>query len=213
MNELLTLLESRRDMYSVLARLYQAEVTPQLLADLKSLHFPEATESTEFNEASRRMNAFVAELSEAGLDELAADYARTFLAAGIADGPAAFPIESVYTSREHLIMQDAFEAVLQCLRSHGWATAAKDLYADHIGVELEFMSRLSAAAADAVRQDRTEEAEKALEESKEFLKTHLLNWTDKFFSDVKSVAGTDFYKSLAALTRLYLAEDRAWLAD
>ena len=211
LKELLAILESRRDMYRVLARLFEEEVTPDFLDALKALKFPEASESADFNAAAVRFNAFAAALSPEGLDDLAADYARTFLGAGVADEPTAYPFESVYTSREHLIMQDAYEAMLGILRKHGMAPAKPDLYADHFGVELEFMGLLAEKAAKALEADDATAAEALLEESKTFLTTHLLNWADPFLNDLVKVGRTDFYKALADVTRLYLAEDRAWL--
>lgn len=210
MQELTSILESRSAMYRVLGRLFQSEVTPELLPDLKTLQFPEATDNALMNEAGRRLNTFVAELTEAGLDDLAADYARTFLSAGVADGPSAFPFESVYTSREHLIMQDAYEAVLGLLRKHGMTPATPDLYADQIGIELEFMAFLAEKAVKALEAGEMAAAEKNLDEEKAFLEKHLLNWTGAFFDDVEKVARTDFYKALAAVTRFYLEEDRRW---
>ncbi len=211
LKELVAILESRRDMYRVLGRLWEEEVTPDFLADLKTLQLPEASESADFNAAASRFNACVGALAPEGLDDLAADYARTFLGAGVADEPTAFPFESVYTSREHLIMQDAYEAVLGLLRKHGMAPVKPDLYADHIGVEFEFMGFLAREAAEALKADDAAAAEALLEESKTFLATHLLNWSDRFLDDVRKVGRTDFYKALADVAQLYLAEDRAWL--
>lgn len=211
LKELVAILESRRDMYRVLGRLFEEEVTSDFLDDLKALKFPEASESADFNTAASRFNAFVAELSSEALDDLAADYARTFLGAGVADEPTAFPFESVYTSREHLIMQDAYEAVLEILRKHDMAPAKPDLYADHIGVELEFMGFLANKAAEAVKADDVATAEALLDETQSFLATHLHNWSDRFFDDLRKVGRTDFYKALADVAQLYLAEDRSWL--
>ena len=44
---------------------------------------------------------------------------QEFLGAGIAEGLVAFPFESVYTSKDRLVMQDAYEQVLRIYRSNG----------------------------------------------------------------------------------------------
>lgn len=212
MQQLKSILESREATYRVLGRLFQEEVTSKLLPDLKALHFPEDTKDAAFNRASARFNAFVAKLTPEALDDLAADYARTFLSAGVAEGPSAFPFESVYTSREHLIMQNAYEEVLVLLRKHGMAPSKPDLYADQIGIELEFMGFLSHKALEAIDARDQPAAEAGLEEAETFLKHHLLNWTEKFFADLKKVARTDFYPALADLTHHWLEEDRRWFA-
>jgi len=45
------------------------------------------------------------------LNDLAVDYARIFLGVGIAEGSAAYPYESVYTSKKRIIMQDTLDQV------------------------------------------------------------------------------------------------------
>ena len=113
MQQLETTLENREQIYKLLGRLYQTEVAPQNLEGLKAIHFPSQTGNAELDANARRLNAFIADLQNEGLDDLAADYARTFLSAGVADEPAAFPIESVYTSREKLIMQGRLRSCRQ----------------------------------------------------------------------------------------------------
>ena len=212
MQELKTILKDREATYRVLGRLFQEEVSPGLLPDLKAVRFPEDSGNPAFNAAAVRFNAFVAALRPDELDDLAADYARTFLSAGVAEGPSAFPFESVYTSREHLIMQNAYEAVLVQLRRHGMAPSRPDLYADQIGIELEFMGFLSGKAARAADEDDRQALEENLDEEETFLKNHLLNWAGRLFDDIDRVARTDFYRALAGVTRAWLEEDRRWFA-
>ncbi len=203
-------LQSRQVMYKLLGSLYQIEVDPEKLALLKGMRF---SESEELGDAAARFDAAVSDLAEDQLDDLAADYARTFLSAGIAEGPSAFPLESVYTSRDKLIMQGAYEAVLRILRSHGLMTEHEDLYPDHLGVELEFLSYLSGEALKALEANDGEALEKHLDESKEFLEQHILNWTPRFFDDQAAVACTPFYKELAGVTRAFIEEDRKWFCE
>lgn len=212
MHELEINLENRHQIYKILASLYQAEITAETLGDFKQIRFPVDSENEQLSENAQKLNAFIAELREENLDDLAADYARTFLSAGVADEPAAFPIESVYTSREKLIMQDAYEAVGKILHQHGIAPAHKDLYPDHLGIELEFMSFLCTRAKELLRENQLEKLQANLEEQKRFLQEHLCNWTDRFFDDQLSVARTDFYRALAGFSRAFLRADHQWLS-
>lgn len=211
MQELQTILESRRDMYRLLGSLYQIEVDEATLAQLRTIRFPDQTGCEALDCAGAALNAFVADLKPEGLDDLAADYAATFLSAGIAEGPAAFPLESVYTSRERLVMQDAYEQVYRIMKAHGVTSFQEDLYPDHIGVEMTFLSYLSQKALDALAEGRLEDAQKNLEEQKTFLEKHLLNWTTAFFDDQVKVARTAFYRALAEMSRAWLEQDRDWL--
>ncbi len=130
------------------------------------------------------------------LDALAVDYARVFLSAGVAQGMAAFPYESVYTSKKRLMMQDA----------RGFAAAAyaraglqpgKAMYhspEDHIGLELEYMARLCAGAA--------------IKEQQEFFKNHLQNWAYAFTAEVMKYARTDFYRAVSKITRGFMTMEQ-----
>ena len=82
MQELQTILESRRDMYRLLGSLYQIEVDEATLAQLRTIRFPDKTGCEALDCAGAALNAFVADLKPEGLDDLAADYAATFLSAG-----------------------------------------------------------------------------------------------------------------------------------
>lgn len=212
LQQLKNTLSERQNVYKLLGSLYQFEVNAASLEALKRMHFPDATGNAVLDAGGAQLNRCIAGLQNEQLDDLAADYARTFLSAGIADGPAAYPIESVYTSRQKLIMQDAYEAMMKILAAHGVAPAHKDLYPDHLGVELEFMGVLIERTIKAIDEGKSEAASALLDEQKDFLEKHLLNWTGKFFKDLRSVAGSDFYKALADFSEGYLAEDQKWLS-
>lgn len=211
MQEIQSIFKNRQTIYQILAVLYQKEVDEKLLGFLKGITFPEGDD--KLGMTGRTLNEEIQDLTPRDLDDLAADYARTFLSAGVADEPAAFPIESVYTSREKLIMQDAYESVLLILKKYGLAPSKKDLYPDHLGVELEFMAFLCKKTIEALDEGNFDTADKMLEEQKEFLQRHLLNWTGKFFDDQKNVASTRFYLSLAAFAEAFLFEERNFLID
>ena len=87
----------------------------------------------------------------------------------------------------------------------------KDLYPDHIGIELEFMSFLCGKARELLKDNRLQELQENLQQQQAFLEQHLCNWTDRFFDDQLAVASTPFYQALAGFSRAYLKEDRDWL--
>lgn len=211
MLELQAVLEGRQTVYRMLGSLFRTEVTPQTLEALRARPFPADENDETLASAAIELNAAAAALTPADLDELAADYARTFLSAGVADGRAAFPFESVYTSPEKLVMQDAYEAVHRLLCAEGVAPEEPDLYDDHLGIELAFMAHLAGKTARALAQMRSEDAEKGLDEEKAFLAAHLLNWTGKFFKDLDEVAASRFYRALGRYTSAWLEADRRWL--
>ena len=58
-------------------------------------------------------------------DDLAVDYARVFLGAGEANGKAAYPYESVYTSPEGLVRQEARARVRAIYAAGGGCASAR----------------------------------------------------------------------------------------
>ena len=142
------------------------------------------------------------------LDDLAVDYARIILSAGVAQGKAAFPYESVYTSKKHLMMQDSRNEVVALYAARGVAPS-REMYRvpeDHLGLLLEYMALL------CQEWDQAEEpggAGARAAEQAAFLKDHLNNWVPAFAGEVQKYAGTDFYKGLARLTRGFLMAEKA----
>jgi TorA maturation chaperone TorD len=159
------------------------------------------------------LQKFLEAAGEQTIEDLAVDYARVFLGAGITEEKSAYPFESVYTSPQGLICQDAYEDALRTYRKYGLARSQNDLYEDHIGLELEFLGFLDGKAIEAAKKNDTEEVEKLLTEKKTFIDKHILNWLAGFVKDVETASQTDFYRSLAKLTAAVVEEEAELLTD
>ena len=225
---LLDLHKSREQMYRLLSRLYLLEVDEELFDVLKEMKFPgEAPDEApdeDLQEGYAHIGAYLkdavsriqgaadeaAALQEV-LDELAVDYARIFLSAGVAQGKAAFPFESVYTSRQHLMMQESRNDVIALYAEKG-LTPGKDMYRvpeDHLGLLLEYMALLCTETL----QKEGELQDAPLKEQKDFLNQHLINWVPAFTADVVAYASTDFYRGLGKLTKGFLSLERGLFAE
>ena len=100
-------------MYRFLGGLYIMEVDAEQLAQLKKMTFPEVEGNSDADQDLREGYALVRDYLKEfpdgepekteKLDDLAADYAKVFLAAGDATGRAAFPYESVYVDKRHRV--------------------------------------------------------------------------------------------------------------
>lgn len=190
-------MQERAALYRLLSRLYRVEVDQGLLDALKSLTFPAA--DGVLGEGYEMLRSYLDSCGENALDELAVDYATVFLAAGSADGAAAIPCESVYTSPKKIFMQEAWEYVCRIYQQHNLAKdgAFKDLMEDHVALELEFMAAL-------VEQG-------AIEQEKSFLESHLLNWMGGFTADIDKYARCDFYKAVGRITMGFLQMEQELL--
>ena len=191
-------MEPRAQLYTLLSRLYRVEVDAPLLEGLKGLSFPTAANET-LAEGYAMLTSYLANCGENALEDLAVDYATVFLAAGSADGQAAIPCESVYTSPKKIFMQDAWEDVCRIYAEHGLTKKSthSDLMEDHIALELEYMAELV--------KRRDPQAEKA------FIENHLLNWLPGFVADIDKYADHDFYKAVGRITLGFLQMEHSLL--
>lgn len=200
------LMLNRRNLYRFFARFFQKEIDAEFFDNLRRIEFPAEREEnalTEFQDALLRLNEYFEYDAGESLDDLAADYAKTFLGAGSAEGAAAFPYESVYTSPKRIMMQDAWNQVCDIYDMKGIerSVASTDLLEDHISMEMEFMAYL----CDETSQYT--ETLAGLEEQREFLNKHLLNWAPEFCLDIKEHADTEFYRMVGQLTTGFLQLD------
>lgn len=148
------------------------------------------------------------------LTDLAVDYARVFLGAGIPDGKAAYPFESVYTSPERLIMQDARDEVLSIYRAHGVGKSeAWGEPEDHLALELELMGYLCHKGAEVARSGEKNVLLALVRDQLDFVRGHLLRWVPTFCRDVEHYAETNFYRAVAKMTCGFLEADESFLAD
>lgn len=203
-------LVSRKNMYLFLSRLYILEADAELIKSLKEMEFPADTGISELDEGYEGMENFRKEIESVDLfeklEELAVDYADVFLAAGVAQGLAAFPYESVYTSRKKLMMQEArdqvhaFYSEKQLALSEGFAKMPED----HIAVEMEFMAHLCEEAIAAIDAEDEKKLISILEIQKQFFKEHIQGWIPVFCQNVDKYAKTLFYQSVSKITRGFL---------
>jgi anaerobic sulfite reductase subunit A len=212
--EFITLLSQREEMYSFLGHLYKVEVDPPVLEYLRGVVFPSEGDS-ELIEGYRLMKEYVNQPGFDPLTDLAADYARIFLGAGITDiDQVAYPYESVYTNEKKLIMQEARDEMLATLRKN--RLEVNNPYnepEDHIFVHFEFMAFLCKKSREAIANDNFETYVDCLQQQKKFLEDHLLNWIPGFCSDVEKHAGTDFYRGIAKVTKRYIFVDLAMIEE
>lgn len=204
---------SRANLYRFLGGLYIMEIDEETLAQMKQMQFPTDSPSQELADACQMLGTAIANLTPEDLEDVAADYAKTFLSAGEATGQAAFPYESVYVNKKHELGGRTEQETLALYALHGWEPS-KDMYRtmnDHIGLELEFMAVLCEEQILAYHTENPDRVSHSLEEQKEFLETHL-RWAGGFCADISKFAQTEFYQAAAKLTAVFVEKERELLA-
>jgi TorA maturation chaperone TorD len=206
--------KDRYRVYVFLSKLYEREVSLELLKDLSGENSPFGTSGELGDEGLLKgfqlMSKYIKDAKGRDLNqvrlELAVEYANLFL--GFRAKPS-HPSESVYLSEDHTMYQEPRDRVLRTYRNAG-VDKAKE-YAepeDHIAIELQFMAYLCRKTVEAIERSEKAEEKKLLQIQREFLNDHLAKWVPRLTRDILETAGIDFYKGLAYVTDAFVELDR-----
>lgn len=206
LESVVSLIESQGHMNHFLASLFLAEPDDALLDEIARLDLDLNVENPSLKRGFELLRSFCERSSATSSTDLAVEYARIFLGAGLEPGEGAYPYESVYTSERRLMMQEARDRVMEFYRRAGMHLDNSACEPeDHIGYELEFISHLCERAAESLRAGDTEGAIEHLDLQRRFLATHLLPWVPRLCEDVERIATSDFYVSVTRMTLGHLA--------
>jgi len=212
-------MRQRANLYRFLSRIYTMEADKKLLTRMKQMTFPTEVSDADLQDGYAKLAAYLAKinLSEKeiaeSVTELEVEYARIFLAAGVAHGTAAFPYESVYTSKRHLVNQEACDDLTALYAAKG-LKPREDMYRipdDHAGLEFEYMARLCEEAARACESDDDTALAEHLQEQMTFFENHLRRWIPLFGGDISKHAQTAFYDGIGRITRGFMQVETEFL--
>ena len=214
-----SLAAQRADMYRFLGGLYIMEVDEVQLNAMKKMEFPviegNSDSDLDLKEGYELVKNYADFISVDALEDLAADYAKVFLAAGDATGRAAFPYESVYVDKKHQVGGSTEMQVKALYLERGWEpdpTVYRTMY-DNIGLILEYMGILCDELAAAIDAQDAEKVSCLAAEQKKFIKKHITNWVYSFTSDVVKFAERDFYKGIAKITSGFMKKETELLKE
>ena len=192
--------EYRTNIYGFLSIVYQQEPTKEFIKSLR--------ESNILNVLNKSGLSFDEQITNDGsdnfLNDLILEYTRLF----IGPGKHISPYESVYRDNEDALWSETTVEVKDFIESLGleysynWSGLP-----DHIGVELEFMQRLTCHEKEAWTQEDKKQAIRCLEFEKRLIDEHLSQWVPIFCNKVKEEARTAFYREMAELTRQFIDFD------
>lgn len=203
--------EARADFYRFLANVLLHELTQQ---QIDALAAADLAADGELGEGYDRMAAYLRHRDTGTRQELACDYARVFLGAGTYDAITAPPYESVYTSPERLLMQDARDQVVACYRAQDLDLPADNTTPeDHAGYEFQFMATLIERANEALEAGNSERFAELVAAQRAFYRDHLAVWVPELANDVERFSTTGFYQGVACLLRGLMNSEADVLAD
>jgi TorA maturation chaperone TorD len=137
--------------------------------------------------------------------EMKIEYTRLFIGPRHLPAP---PYESVYRTPQKLMMQAPTIDVRLFYLRHGFqVTRLNQEPDDTIGVELEFMCALSAAALQAFSEGDQQKATQLLSAQLQFCNLHLCQWVPQFCADITGSTTSEFWRAIATCTRAFLEHD------
>ena len=139
---------------------------------------------------------------------LAKEYQRIFPSSGLM---LVYPWESVYLSREHILFDEHTLEVRRSMAAWNVAADSQAEPADHIGLELSFLSVLTRKLLDGLAAGDTEAAAKNLQAQLNFLSGHLLLFSPEFCQKLCQITRHPFYRELAGFMEHWLPYDFAAL--
>ena len=205
----------RAAFYRVLAGYFYQELKEDDLEALRARDLLAGVGEGPLRDGLKAMQRYLRGKRFGARQELASDYARTFLAADTYDERRATPYESVFTSAEGLLMQDARDDVYRRFCEEGLAVDTAEAFVpeDHLSFEFEFMALMCDKANDALARGDVAEAARALRVQRDFSTDHQLNWIAKLCDTVEAVARTSFYRGLSQVTRAFVHDDAQTIAS
>lgn len=204
--------ENAASFYPLLSSVLYLELTEEQIDGLAESGFAFPDDGSDMGNACASLRRYLARRGPTARQDLAVDYARIFLAAGVYEGDTAVPYESVYTSPEGIMMQDSRDDVVRIYRRNGLVIPL-DLQVpeDHLAFELEFMAHMSGRIAKALAAG--EDAAPLMEEQRAFIDGHLLNWVPSLLERVEAFAKLPFYPAMVTVALCYIRENRAVLEE
>lgn len=213
---LVELAHMREGVYRMFSSLYFKELTDEQIRFFANEGLPmlEGVEGP-VGQGARMARKALRRVTSATREDLAVDYAHTFLAAGSTkEEQRACPFESVFTSRAGLMMQEGRDQVYKMmLDEHLQPDVALHVPEDHLSFEFDFMADMSARMADAVQEGEFAEAARLLEVQRAFHRDHQLNWIDRYCDAVRGCCRTDFYRGVADITCGFVHMEDELLAE
>lgn len=213
--ELALAMDARRDMYKFLSDALLHEYTAEQIDELKRMPVPEDG-NEEVRLGFRRIRNYLSHPGPDPRTTLACEYARIYLSAGVYDGLTAEPYESVFTSEEHIVMQDSRDSAVKTYRRERVnVSESLHLPEDHLGLELEFLSIMAGKTGDELRRVVPDFAEVArlADVQARFLDEHILNWIDDLTEKVIEYATLPLYPAIMQIIHGYATEDSDFMKE
>jgi TorA maturation chaperone TorD len=213
------LLAGRAGVYRVLQNLLGNEPNDETLIQLNEPTTWEVLglffdESKEYRSAAETIYSIVAAGSvnrSSFIDRLQTCFMRLFVGPGKVEVD---PWESMYLSNDGVLFQASTLDVRKAYVASGFIPQSYPHVADdHIALELDFMAQLARIFEAAYSENDAITVKRALQTSKSFIETHLVNWVGEFAETLKTAPHSFFYTDVVSLLVAFIHIDLQALTE
>lgn len=208
-------LEGRAAFYDTVAALYYKPLTQDQIERIANGSLAALSDANKLlSDGLHDMERALSKRTTSTRQELAVDFTAAFAGTSSWKGRYATPYESVFTSEEGLLFQDAYHEVHRlyrrgCVRkSEGY-----DFPDDHLSFLCEFQTVLSKRALQALDAGEADTAREQILLSKAVLDEHILSWFDDFAELALCILKTRFYRGVLKMSKGFFLLDAEVLDD
>lgn len=201
--------QGRGAFYDMLASIYYRPLTAEQIDNIANLDMSEYEDmNTLFAEGANDIRRYLRRRHSGTRQELAVDFTSAFAGTQSYKGRYAVPYESVHTSEEGIMFQEAYHEVFHIFKDNYVAKAeGYDFPHDHLSFMCEFLAVLSDRIAEALAAGDDAEALRQVEVSRAFLADHILSWFDTFQGVALYLIQTRFYRGILKISKGFFLED------
>lgn len=204
------------DTYRFLSSILFKELNEQAIEELARADYPDDTGNEHLDQGYRMIRRYFAFSATDRRGQLACEYARIFLAAGVytKDRRTAIPYESVFTSDEHIMMQESRDDVVARFREDGFLVdPSLHEPEDHLAFEFEYLVNMNERALAYAQEKDKAGLRRNVVRQLEFVDQHLLNWIPELNEIAQQYAKLTFYPGMLYIAQGALEQGRAILLD
>ena len=194
--ELREFLQANADNYKFLSQMMFKELNQETIKVLEQAQWPTDSDNAHLDRGYSYLRRYFKFSQGDRETQLACEYARIFLAAGIygMDKQVACPYESIFTSEDHNVMGASRDSVRRIFREDGFlVNPGLHEPEDHLSFELEYLSTMNERALQLMDEGDTKGLQKNLSRQATFINQHLLNWVPDLLTMAKQFAKLSFY--------------------
>ena len=202
--------------YRFLSQVLFKELNAEAIEELACADYPSDTGNAHLDEGYRLVRRYFAFSATDRRTQLACEYARIFLAAGVfaKERRTAVPYESVFTDDERIMMGDARDDVVTRFLEDGFQVNP-NLHEpeDHLAFELEYLANMNERASEWAEAKDKAQLRRNVVRQLEFIERHLLNWIPALRDVAQEYAKLTFYPGMLLIAQGTLEQGRDLLRD